>query len=188
MGAGELHLPAESRFTQRGYLHELAFRVGQMRNPQRAKPGVEVLLSFNKEDCHLAEALRATLFMLEPNLDLMEVILSPACYGAVQFDDAIAKGVMEADRFLLLVGPRGVGKWQAIECNFALKRRREEREFSVIPVLAANGKRPPIEIMRDLNWIEVPIVTDRRAVRWILEALRDTRSHSSWGFYSDDRI
>jgi hypothetical protein len=38
---------------------------------------MEVLLSFNYDDCHLAEALRATLFMLEPNLDVMEVILSP---------------------------------------------------------------------------------------------------------------
>lgn len=157
-----------------------------MRNPQRCRPGVEVLLSFNEADCHLAEALRATLFMLEPDLDLMEVILSPACYGAVQFEDTIATGVREADRFLLLIGPHGVGKWQAIECRLALARSREERKFSVIPVLAANGKQPSTEIMRNLNWIEVPIVTDRKAARWILEALRDAHSHPSRGFRSDD--
>jgi hypothetical protein len=157
-----------------------------MGNPQRCKLGVEVLLSFNEEDCHLAEALRATLFMLEPNLDLMEVILSPACYGAVQFDDTIATDVREADRFLLLIGPHGVGKWQAVECGLALARSREERAFSVIPVLAANGKQPSTETLRDLNWIEVPIVTDRKAARWVLEALRDAHSHPSRVFHSDD--
>lgn len=140
---------------------------------------MEVLLSFNKEDCHLAEALRATLFMLEPDLDVMDLILSPACYGAVRFEKTIADGVLEADRFLLVVGPRGVGKWQEIECKFAFTRSRQESSFAVIPVLAANGERPSQEIMRDLNWIEVPVVTDRRAGRWIIEALRDTPSHSS---------
>jgi hypothetical protein len=35
---------------------------------------MEVLLCFNYDDRHLAEAPRATLFMLEPNLDAMEVI------------------------------------------------------------------------------------------------------------------
>lgn len=157
----------------------------QTQTPHSGKPGMEVLLSFNKEDCHLAEALRAGLFMLEPDLDVMEIILSPICYGAVQFEQTVADGVREADRFLLLVGPRGVSKWQEIECKFALARRRQESSFAVIPVLASNGKRPAIEVMRELNWIEVPVVTDRRALRWILEALRDTRSHVSRSFDYD---
>jgi hypothetical protein len=151
----------------------------QMQTPRSGKSGMEVLLSFNKEDCHLAEALRAGLFMLEPDLDVMEVILSPICYGAVQFEQTIADGVRDADRFILLVGPRGVSKWQEIECKFALARRRQESNFAVIPVLTSNGKRPAIEVTRELNWIEVPVVTDRRALRWILEALRDTRCHIS---------
>lgn len=157
----------------------------QTDTPRFRKSRMDVLLSFNKEDCHLAEALRAGLFMLEPDLDVMEIILSPICYGAVLFEQTIADGVREADRFLLLVGRRGVSKWQEIECKLALARRRQEGSFAVIPVLASNGKRPAIEIMRELNWIEVPVVTDRRALRWILEALRDTRSHVSRSFDYD---
>jgi hypothetical protein len=150
------------------------------------KPGLEILLSFNKDDCHLAEALRASLFILEPNPDVMDIILSPACYGALQFEETIANGVREADRFLLLVGPRGVGKWQEIEYKFAFARRCQESSFDVIPVLAANGGRPSIETMRDLNWIEMPIVTDRRAVRWIREALGAARSDISRALNSSD--
>lgn len=144
----------------------------QMQRPKHSKSGLEVLLSFNKADCHLAEALRASLFMLEPDLDVMEVILSPSCYGAVRFEETIANGVREADRFLLLVGPRGVGNWQEMEFKFAQMRGRQESDFLIVPIIAANGKRPAIEVMRGLNWIELPVVTDRRALRWILEALR----------------
>jgi hypothetical protein len=145
-----------------------------MQNPQLSKSDMEVLLSFNKADCHLAEALRATLFMLEPDLGVMEIILSPACFGAVQFEESIANGVREAGQFLLLVGPRGISKWQGIECKFAFARRSQDSSFAVIPVLAANAERPSTEILRDLNWIEVPVVTDRRAVQWIIRALRDS--------------
>lgn len=159
-------------------------QAGRVQSPRRCKSGMEILLSFNKEDCHLAEALRATLFMLESNPDVMDIILSPACYGAVQFEETIANGVREADRFLLLIGPRGIGKWQEIECKFAFARSCQESSFAVIPVLAANGKQPSIETIRDLNWIEVPVVTDRRAARWIIEALRHT--HTSGSLYSND--
>jgi hypothetical protein len=136
---------------------------------------MEVLLSFNYDDRHLAEALRATLFMLEPNLDVMEVILSPACYGAVWFEKNIAEGVDEADRLLLLVGPSGVSKWQEIECKFAFERQRKESNFFVIPVLAAEGGRPVKEIFSGLNWIEMPVVTDRRAAGWLVKAIKDQK-------------
>jgi TIR domain len=132
---------------------------------------MEVLLSFNYDDCHLAEALRATLFMLEPNLDVMEIILSPACYGGVHFEENIARGIEEADRFLIVVGPHGVGKRQEIECKLAFARKCRERDFIVLPVLAAEGRRPTTEMLRDLNWIEMPVVTDRRAARWLIKAL-----------------
>lgn len=132
---------------------------------------MEVLLSFNYDDCHLAEALRATLFMLEPNLDVMEIILSPVCFGAVHFEENIARGVDEADRFVVVVGPHGVGKWQEIECKLAFARKCRDRDFIVIPVLAAEGRRPKTEMLRDLNWIEMPVVTDRRAARWLIKAL-----------------
>lgn len=133
---------------------------------------MEVLLSFNYDDCHLAEALRATLFMLEPNLDVMEVILSPACYGAVHFEENIAKGIDEADRLLIIVGPRGPSKWQEIECKFALERKCRDSNFILIPVLAAEGRLPTTEMLRDLNWMEMPVVTDRRAAQWLIKALK----------------
>lgn len=130
----------------------------------------EVLLSFNYDDRHLAEALRATLLMLRPDPDVMSVILSPTCYGAVRFEENIANGIAEADRILILMGPRGIGKWQEIECKLAFARKRRDHSFVVIPVLAAEEP-PATELFHGVNWIEMPVVTDRRSARWIIKAL-----------------
>lgn len=132
---------------------------------------MEVLVSFNYDDRHLAEALCATLTMLRPNPDAMDVILSPACYGAVQFEENIVGGIAEADRLLIVVGPRGVGRWQEIECKIAFVRECRDPSFAVIPVLAAEGEPPTTELFRRVNWIEMPVVTDRRVARWLIKAL-----------------
>jgi hypothetical protein len=73
---------------------------------------------------------------------------------------------------LLLVSPCGVGKWQQIECEFAFARKCRDSGFVVIPVLAAEARRPTTEMLGDLNWIEMPVVTDHRVAQWLIKALK----------------
>jgi hypothetical protein len=127
---------------------------------------VEILISFNYDDRHLAEALRASLFVLAPDFDVIQFILSPTSYGAVRLDKNVAAGVYEADVYVLVVGPRGIGRWQVRECEIALERRRNDPSFLVFPVLAAAGSQAPTQdYLRDLDWISMPVVTDRTILR-----------------------
>jgi hypothetical protein len=130
---------------------------------------VELLISFNFDDVHLAEALRASLFMLEPE---RQFVLSPASYGAVLFRENIAAGVDEADAFLLLIGPRGISSWQEIEFGIALERNRRDRNFPLVAVLAAHSQVPTDLIPFGLNWLSLPVMTDRTMLRRLLSEVQ----------------
>lgn len=143
--------------------------------PQECDPGgpprtdFSVLLSFNYKDRFLAEALRASLFVLEPKL---QFFLSPASYGAVKFEENIAQGIYEDDTLLSLVGPSGLSHWQEVEARIAVNRSQRDSSFSVIPVLAAGAARPTLSFLESLNWIEIPVVTDRTALLWLIKAIK----------------
>jgi hypothetical protein len=130
---------------------------------------VELLISFNFDDVHLAEALRASLFMLEPN---HQFVLSPASYGAVLFKENVAAGVDEADAFLLLIGPRGISFWQEIEFDVARERNRRDRNFPLVAVLAAHSQVPTDLIPFGLNWHKLPVMTDRTMLRRLLNEVQ----------------
>jgi hypothetical protein len=130
---------------------------------------VEILISFNVDDVHLAEALRASLFMLEPN---HQFVLSPASYGAVLFRENIAAGVTEADAFLLLIGPQGISSWQEIEFGIAVERNKQDRYFPLVAVLAAHSQVPPSLIPFGLNWFTLPVMTDRTMLRQLLSEIQ----------------
>jgi hypothetical protein len=131
---------------------------------------VELLISFNFDDVHLAEALRASLFMLEPK---HQFVLSPASYGAVLFEENVAAGVDEADAFLLLIGPRGINSWQEIEFGIALKRNQRDRNFPLAAVLAAHSQVPTDLISFGLNWHKLPVMTDRAMLRRVLSEVQN---------------
>jgi len=135
-------------------------------------PGNELslLLSFNYKDLFLAEALRASLFVLEPKL---KCFLSPASYGADMFEENVAQVVYEDDAFLLLTGPSGLSHWQELEAGIALERSKRDSRFLVVPVLAAGAVRPRHSFLESLNWIEIPVVTDRTALLWLIKAIKD---------------
>ena len=141
--------------------------------PRECDPGksprtdFSVLLSFNYQDRFLAEALRASLFVLEPE---WQFFLSPASYGAVKFEENVAQGIYEDDALLCLVGPSGFSYWQEIEARIALTRSHRDSSFSVVPVLAAGAARP--SFLESLNWIEIPVVTDRTALLWLIKAIK----------------
>lgn len=138
--------------------------------------GVEILISFNFQDVHLAEALQASMFMLEPD---KEIILSPASYEAVLFSENIAGGVYESDAFVFLMGPNGISRWQEIELDVALNRRSREPSFSIVPVLGGNAAVPDILLPYHLNWLKLPVITDRIALRLLFDAIKRSTESSS---------
>jgi hypothetical protein len=131
---------------------------------------VELLISFNFDDVHLAEALRASLFVLEPE---HQFILSPASYGAVLFKENIAAGVDEADAFLLLIGPQGISSWQKIEFAIARERNKRDRNFPLVAVLAAHSRVPADLVRLGLNWLELPVLTDRTMLSRLLSEVQN---------------
>jgi hypothetical protein len=133
--------------------------------------GVELLISFNFDDVHLAEAVYASLFVLEPD---RQFVLSPTSYGAVLFEENIAAGVYEADAFALLVGPKGLSSWQEVELGVALERNRQDPDFSVVGVLAGNSSVPSNLVTAGLKWINLPVVTDRTMLRNLLREFQKT--------------
>ncbi len=130
---------------------------------------LRVLISFNFKDAALAEALRASLFTLDPDL---QIALSPASYGAVYRRSTVANGIVETDAFLLLIGPSGIGPWQDVEYRFALERNLEDGGFAVIPVLAAASQVPQFSLPPNRTWIEAPVIVDPRILDRIIAALR----------------
>lgn len=42
----------------------------------------------------------------------------------------------------------------------------------IVTILEADAERPVEEIVRDLNWIAMPVVTDRRAACRLINAIR----------------
>lgn len=131
---------------------------------------MELLISFNFDDAYLAEALRASLFMLQPQ---DQFVLSPASYGAVLFEENIVVGINEADAFLLLIGPRGISSKQEIEFGIAFKRNKRDRNFPLVAVLAAHSQIPTNLIPVDLSWIKMPVVADQTMLRRLLREVQN---------------
>jgi hypothetical protein len=120
-------------------------------------------------DVHLAEALRASLFMLEPD---WRIVLSPASHGAGQLKQNVADGVHESDAFVLLAGPNGVSRWQETELNVAFDRRYRESRFPLVTVLVGKAEVPNFLIPYDLKWFKLPVVTDRTMLRVLLDEIQ----------------
>jgi hypothetical protein len=129
---------------------------------------VRIFLSFNSKDAALAEAIRAGLTRLEPNA---KVFFSPVSLGSGLWLPKLADEIAEADAFLLLIGPKGVGPWQKVEYFTAFDRHVNEQAFALVPVLASGAAAPGLPFLRTLNWVETPVVTEDEALHAVLAAL-----------------
>ena len=135
-------------------------------NKSSSGGALRILLSFNPFDAALAEAFRASLFVAAPEL---EVFFSP-----ILFEDHRTIKLKEADAFVLFVGPRGLDGRQTREFDVAVKRSERDSEFAIVSILAANARAPQAPLF-NLNWIEMPVVTDRNVMRNVVCALDQFR-------------
>jgi hypothetical protein len=124
---------------------------------------VRVLLSFNPKDAAFAEAFRASLFMISPE---MEIFVSP-----VLFVEDRPLALKHADALLLFAGPHGLTDRQQQEYATATERSEKNGNFAVVRVLAAGGQVPEW-LSRNMTWIEAPVVTDHKMLHQVADALK----------------
>src|SRR5882672_3808372 len=105
----------------------------------------------------LAVALREGLLRLEPTVD---IFLHPIAIISGFWLPKLAEGIGQADAFLLMIGPSGIGPWQAIEYYTAFDRSVYAKRFPLVPVLVAGGEAPGLPFLRNLNRVEAPVVAD----------------------------
>ena len=122
---------------------------------------MRIFLSFNSKDIALAEVIRAGLARLEPNAT---IFFSPVSLGSGVWLPKLEQEIAQADAFLLLIGPKGIGNWQQVEYSAAFDRHVEDKDFPVVPVIAGGAHAPGLRLLRTLNWVEVPTVTEDGAL------------------------
>lgn len=132
---------------------------------------MRVFLSFNAKDAPTANALRSALLRLEPE---SEVFFAPiSSLGQGFWLPKLEQQIEAADAFLLLLGPLGVGPWQAVEYHAAFSKHVREPSFVLAPVIFGNGLAPGLPFLRQLNWVEIPAAFDDEVTHRVLRALKD---------------
>lgn len=134
---------------------------------------MRILLSYNAADAWLAEALRASIFMLEPEINF--VLWPMACSAASQRCPRPVE-MREFDGLLLLAGPNGVLPSQESEWTTATRRAAQDNKFIIVPVLAGQSSPPQRLALEERKWFKAPVVTDRDTIRGLLLMLKNQQS------------
>jgi hypothetical protein len=130
---------------------------------------LRVLLSYNAADVWLTEALRASIFLSSPDLD---VSLSPDPCAARRSKPVDFR---RFDALLLVAGPSGLTIRQHAEWTAGTNRAAQDGKFILLPVLAGPSAPPPEEDLKNREWFRAPVVTDRNMIGSLVRALEATR-------------
>ena len=131
---------------------------------------MRIFLSFNSKDKGLAHAIRTGLLKLDSETD---IFLDELSLESGFWLPKIFRRIADADSFLFLIGPHGIGQWQEVEYWSAFQRHVEERgQMHLVPVIAADAEAPGLAGLRSLNWIVAPSLQDDSTLHRILTALR----------------
>jgi hypothetical protein len=98
--------------------------------------------------------------------------LSPVSLGAGFLLPKLAEEIAQAEAFLLLIGPAGIGPWQEVEYFTAFDRHVINKHFPLVPLMVAGAEAPGLSFLRTLNWVEAPFVTEDKALHRLLAALK----------------
>jgi formylglycine-generating enzyme required for sulfatase activity len=125
-------------------------------------------LSYNAQDLALMQGLEAALRRKD---SAAKIFFAPTSLRAGGFWlPELAKGIVEATAFVLLVGEKGLGPWQVIEYYEALDRRVKQHDFPVILVLLDGVPAPGLPFLRQLHWIINADPTSEQSVARIMDA------------------
>ena len=129
---------------------------------------MRVFLSFNSRDTALAEAVRVGLCRIDP---AAQVFFSPVSLGAGFWLPKLAEEIAEAQSFLLLIGPNGIGPWQEVEYFTAFDRHVKDKSFAVVPAIVG-AEAIGLPFLRTLNLVEAPVITEDKVLHRLLAALK----------------
>jgi len=111
----------------------------------------DVFLSYNSSDRPAArlifDALKAqgfAVFMDERDLT-----------AGQNFITRLETALLACKSVAILMGPRGLGKWQQIEKDLALDRKAKEPDLPVVPVLLPGDVDPPTGFLSLQTWIDL---------------------------------
>src|SRR5271166_7010404 len=112
-------------------------------------------LSYNSQELGLIARVEAGLRRKDPEAKIFFAPQSLRAGGL--WLPELAREIAEATAFVLLVGEKGIGPWQALEYYEALDRRVKQHDFPVVLVLLDGQPAPGLPFLRQLHWI---ITTD----------------------------
>src|SRR5205823_4473791 len=84
--------------------------------------------------------------------------------------EALAKEIAQADAFILLIGPSGIGRWQVPEYNEAHDRSVKDQAFPIILVLLEGQTAPGLPFLRQFNWIITSDPTSEKDLGRLMDA------------------
>jgi len=111
----------------------------------------DVFLSFNSSDRATARLILAAL-----QSQNLAVFMDERDLAAGQnFIPRLETALLACKSVAILMGPRGLGKWQQIEKDLALDRKAKEPSLPVIPVLLPGDVDPPTGFLSLNTWIDL---------------------------------
>jgi formylglycine-generating enzyme required for sulfatase activity len=125
-------------------------------------------LSYNSQDLALMQAFEGALRRKDAEADIFFAPKSLRVGGF--WLPALAKEIAEATAFILLVGEKGLGAWQATEYYEALDRHVKEPHFPVILVLLDGQTAPGLPFLRQLHWVLAADPASEKSLAKVIEA------------------
>jgi hypothetical protein len=117
---------------------------------------VRIFVSVNPKDLASADALQRGVSGIEPGT---QVFFSRTRLSG--WLPKLADEIAQADGFVLLIGPYGLGPWQEIEYFSAFDRHVNDHSFGLVAVIVGEGNAPGLPFLRNFSWIEAPVITEK---------------------------
>ena len=125
-------------------------------------------LSYNSQDLGLMETLESALRRKDPEA---KVFFAPKSLRVGGFWlPELAREIAEATAFVLLVGEKGIGPWQAMEYYEALDRRVKQHDFPVVLLLLDGQSAPGLPFLRQLHWVITADPTSEKSLAQVMDA------------------
>src|SRR5215471_4557353 len=125
-------------------------------------------LSYNSQDLALMQSLEAALRSKDADAKLF---FAPKVLraGGLWLPE-LARWIDEATAFVLLVGEKGIGPWQAMEYYEALDRRVKQQDFPVVLVLLDGQPAPGLPFLRQLHWVITADPASEKSLAQLMDA------------------
>jgi formylglycine-generating enzyme required for sulfatase activity len=126
-------------------------------------------LSYNSQEPGLAESLENALrHKDDPDAKIYFAPKSLRAGGL--WLPELAREIAEATAFVLLVGEKGIGPWQAMEYYEALDRRVKRQDFPVVLVLLDRQPAPGLPFLRQLHWVITTDPASEKSLAQLMDA------------------